>query len=609
MLAALGPTPATALDQATVSTGRVQFGAASNDGTSAGVAQLARPSGMLAAAFCGSLYGAEGAPSASTGSQAAQQILERYAAKGIDILRELRGEFSLAIWDEATDSLHLATDPFRIHQLFYTFTPQGLAFSSRLKSLRTMSPGSPAIEPRSIVDVVASSYIPSPRTIFQGMWKLPPAHRLTDRGGTREVAPYWDLDFRHPSSEPFDVLAGRLRSVLKESVADRLRGDAGPARRVGTFLSGGIDSSTVTGLVGEISGHPAPCFTIGFAEARYNETNYARIAAQAFRADHHERVVTPADVLAILPMLHEAFDEPFANASAIPTYYCARLAREHGMDVLYAGDGGDELFAGNERYASRRMFDSYRAIPPWLRGAILEPLIAQAASRVRLTILERTKRFIDRANSSHFERITAYNLLRLHPVTEFFHDEFVESLGKDFAPYEAERDYCEHAPADSELDRELYLDLKMAISDNDVIKVTRMCQAADMEVRFPFLDRLVAEFATIVPAALKLRGGELRWFFKQAYADFLPSEVRGKKKHGFGLPIPVWLRTEPTLRNLAHDLVLGSGSRAAAYFRAGALADLVARHERDTSSFYGTILWNVVVLELYLRSVGVREPG
>lgn len=605
MITALVPGSAGKPARATVSLNRVMLGAAAAKEGSVGSARLLRGPGLLGAVVCGTFYGTGSSSDTAAGSKAAAMVLERYAAAGIEFLRELRGEFCLAIWDEGTDSLHLATDPFRTHPLFYSVSAERLVFASRMRSLHAAPvPRATAIHPWSVVDVIASSYVPTPRTMFRDVWKLPPAHRLTYRAGRGDVKPYWDLDFRHPSTEPFVVLAGRLRDVLSDSVADRLRADDAGSRRVGTFLSGGVDSSTVTRLVGDLTGNSVPCFTIGFAEPRYNEVNYARIAARAFAADHHERVVTPGDVTAILPILRDAFDEPFANASAIPTYFCAKLARERGVDVLYAGDGGDELFAGNERYVSRRIFDRYKSIPGWVRRSVLEPLIVGTARRVRLPLFERAKRFIARANASHFERITAHNLLRLHSVSDLFREDFVESLGADFVPYDAERRHCDHAQAGSDLDRELYLDLKMVISDNDVIKVTRMCEAAGVEVRFPFLDRAVAEFAATVPAALKLRGGNLRWFFKEAYADLLPGEVRTKKKHGFGLPIPIWLRTEPALREMVHDLVLSPGSLAATYLLPSALRDLVARHERDASSFYGTILWNVLTLELFLRSDG-----
>jgi asparagine synthase (glutamine-hydrolysing) len=191
-------------------------------------------------------------------------------------------------------------------------------------------------------------------------------------------------------------------------------------------------------------------------------------------------------------------------------------------------------------------------------------------------------------------------------VSELFREEFLRSLGPDFAPYRTDRRHFEGASAATPLDRELYLDLKMTISDNDVIKVSRMCEAARIGVRYPFLDRVVAEFATTVPASLKIRRGRLRWFFKQAYADLLPRAVRTKRKHGFGLPIPIWLRTDPALREMVHDLLLGSDCLVAAYLKPSALQDLVARHQRDTTSFYGTVLWNAVVLELFLRS---RKPG
>jgi asparagine synthase (glutamine-hydrolysing) len=193
-------------------------------------------------------------------------------------------------------------------------------------------------------------------------------------------------------------------------------------------------------------------------------------------------------------------------------------------------------------------------------------------------------------------------------VGELFCDDFVESLGPHFMPYEELRQHYDRAPASTDLDRELYIDLKMAISDNDMFKVTRMCEAAGVDVRFPFLDPAVAEFATAVPASLKMRHGRLRWFFKEAFADLLPPQVISKKKHGFGLPIPVWLRTDPTLREMVHGLLLGSGSLAARFLRPSVLRSLVTRHDSDTTAFYGTILWNLLMLELYMRRPS-KVPG
>ncbi|MGE5176190.1 MAG: asparagine synthetase B family protein [Hyphomicrobiales bacterium] len=582
---------------------RAGLGSSGRLPAAAGLARSGDGASAIGVAFVGSLYDRDGR-TALAAPEAARAVLESYRNRGLDTLAELRGEYALAVWDGRSESLHAATDPFRTHPLFYAEDSDGVRVSSRIRSLLAgLDPSAHPIDPRAVVDVVAFSYIPAPRTARRGVRKVPAAHVLTARHGEVSVRPYWDFDFLHPSTDSCRDLTGRLRDTLRGSVAARLRADEGVAS-VGTFLSGGVDSSTVTGLVGAITGAPARCFSIGFGEQGYNELEYARIASRHLGAAYHQRLVAASDVPAILPLLLEAFDEPYGNASAVPTYACARFARETGIDVLYAGDGGDELFAGNQRYASRRVFDRYERVPGWIRSSLLEPAVFTAARLVPVNAVQRAKRYILRAKTSHFDRMTGYDLLRLHPIATLFQDDVVSALGTPYDPYEEARAHYENAPARTALDRELYLDLKMTISDNDVVKVTRMCEAAGVTVRFPFLDGAVASFATSVPASLKMRGGKLRWFFKQAYPDLLPPEVRAKKKHGFGLPIAVWLRSDPTLRAMLHDLVLGADGRAAAYLRRPALEDLVRRHESDTTQFYGTILWNVLVLELHLRAAG-----
>ncbi|MBI4364396.1 MAG: asparagine synthase, partial [Candidatus Latescibacteria bacterium] len=340
-------------------------------------------------------------------------------------------------------------------------------------------------------------------------------------------------------------------------------------------------------------------FSIGFAEQDFNEIRFARIAAHAFRVEHHEHFVTPAEVLEALPVLLAAFDEPFANASAVPAYFCAKLAREHGVDRLFAGDGGDELFAGNERYAVQRLFDDYFRIPAFVRTGVLEPLVA--AMDRGTGVFGRARKYIQRANTPYPERLDMYGFLEEIPMDALFAGEFLEELEGSYDPGSAGHAHYRRARARTELDRQLYVDLKITISDNDLIKVTRSAQAAGVAARFPFLDHHLAEFAATVPAALKMRGRELRTFFKRAYRDLLPRETRMKRKHGFGLPIPVWLRTDRKLNEAMRDLVLSPGGVARGYFRPGALEEIVRRHTGDQTSFYGTLLWNLMTLELWHR--------
>src|SRR5262245_557123 len=334
----------------------------------------------LGIAIYGSIFNAEewAGPGAAADLLAAA-VLERFVREGHEAWNGLRGDFAIAIWDGRDESLHLACDPFRIQPLFYYLDAQKLVFGSRMRMVTNHPrPMRLEIDPDSLVDVLTGSVIPTPHTVYREVKKLPPGTALVYRSGTITLRPYWSMRFEPDDKNGVRSLARILRERLADAVSCRLQTDH-DGNAFGAFLSGGIDSSTVSGLLTRIAGHPIQTFSIGFGEQRFNEIDYARIAAQAFGANHHEYFVQPSDVLTAIPVLLEAFDEPFANASAIPTYYCAKLARENGVDVLYAGDGGDELFAGNERYAFQRLLDYYHQVPAWIRDPVLVPALSVLA--------------------------------------------------------------------------------------------------------------------------------------------------------------------------------------------------------------------------------------
>ena len=439
------------------------------------------------------------------------------------------------------------------------------------------------------------------------MKKLPPGHIFTCRNGQASIRQYWDFNFLEPDQASVDVLTQQLKAEFDDAVAARVAADTD--RKIGAFLSGGIDSSTVTGVLTRLTHGPVKCFSIGFGEQRFNEMEYARIAARHFGSEHHEYYVTPQDTFDAIPKLLDSFDEPFANASAIPTYMCAKLAVEHGVDVLYAGDGGDELFAGNERYSSQRIFDYYTRLPNALQNWVVKPTVTALADLTGLNLFVLGKKYIRRASIPLPERLSSYGLFNIIPMSHLLDEDVLKAIGAGYDPYHPIRGHYIKAPAATDLDRQLYVDLKITISDNDLFKVTRMTQAAGVTVRFPFLDHKLAEFAARVPAKVKMPSRELRVFFKRAYSDLLPREIIAKTKHGFGLPIPVWLRTDKQLNDMMHELVLGTRTVQRGMFRMKALEELVDRHRTETGSFYGDILWNVMAWELWLRTFWDGKPG
>ena len=556
-----------------------------------------------AVAFVGSIYNWDSLFSKGWRElEPAQRLLSLYHREGgIRFIQLLRGEFAIAVWDGIEQALYLATDRFRVCPLFYARDKDKLIFASRMKTVVAASSSSSyTVRPEAVVDVIAGSCIPTPRTIFREVEKLPPASVLTYQNGKIELNSYWDITFTNPDHSGEASLASRLREQFRDAMAIRLEEDkAGQA--MGCFLSGGIDSSTITGVMTQLTERPVKTFSIGFGEERFNEINYARIAAKAFNTEHHEYFVKPKDVVDTIPALMEYCDEPFANASAIPTYMCAKLAREHGVQVLYAGDGGDELFAGNERYATQRLFDYYHDIPQWCRELFVKPMAFGLADALGWSVFIKAKKYIQRATIPYPERLYSYGLFKMISMNEVFEDGLLEAVGHNYNPYMAIDYHYWQARAQTELDRQLYVDLKLTISDNDLFKVLRMCEANNVAVRFPFLDHRFVDFSATVPAKVKMRGRQLRSFFKNAYEELLPLDIRTKTKHGFGLPIPAWLRTDQQLNSMMMDLVLSSQSLQRGFFRRDTLQKFVDAHRTDETSFYGAILWNLMVLELWFR--------
>src|SRR5581483_6134511 len=572
----------------------------SSAGYSAGIAKMDVHGSILALAFYGNIYNlSDLIPEERPELDPATALLRMFHKSGPAALEKIRGEFVTALWDGTQETLYLATDRFRVHPLFYYEDNDKLVFSSKIKSILACPfPIKRTINPQAIVDVTASSVIPTPKTIFNEIRKLPPGYVLRYYKGDVHLTRYWDIRFSAAEKPRKRQLKHELKENFTEAVSVRLKNESLPDE-IGTFLSGGVDSSTVTGVLCKLLKRPIKSFSIGFGETRYNEINYARIAARAFACRHFEYFVTPRDAYETIPLLLNAFDEPYANASAIPTYFCAKLASDNGVKVLYAGDGGDELFAGNERYADQRFFDYYHKIPRWIREPIVGPTIFALADQFRFPLIEKAQKYISRASVPYPQRLTAYGLFETFPMPSLFEPGFIRSLGDGYDTYESIYSLYRSATGETELDRQLYIDLKHTIADNDLFKVVRMTANAGIAVRFPFLDHVLAEFAASIPAHIKMKGRRLRSFFKETYADFLPVEIRKKTKHGFGLPIPSWLRTDKRLNEMMLDLLLDPTTIQRGYFQKNTLEELVLRHQNDSTAFYGTILWNLMILELW----------
>jgi asparagine synthase (glutamine-hydrolysing) len=528
---------------------------------------------------------------------AAARLARLYESHGPGFVEALRGSFSLVIWDRRERMLVAAVDGFGVNRLVYCETAGMIAIASRLDAL-TRAPGlSTDINPRAIANFLNFGVSLAPETIFRNIRRLPPGSLLTDSGQGVRVRRYWDMRYGAAAHSDEGRLSRELEQAVEQSVAANCKGIA--FSEVGAYLSGGTDSSTVVGMMSRLERGPVEAFSIGFEEERFNELEYAEIAARKFRARHHVYRVTADDCLAIIPDMVRFFDEPFANSSAIPTYFCARLAAESGMKALLAGDGGDELFGGNERYRTDKIFHLYQALPRWARKGIVEPLLAVAPVGI-------ARRYVRRSNLPPCERFFSYNLLCAHPPEEIFEPDFLEALD-GYSVLEVPSRYYDHAPAREHLDRLLYLDVKITLGDSDLPKVTQMSELAGIRTRFPFLDRAVAEVSGKIPVSLKLKGLDKRYLFKRAFRNLLPREIIQKKKHGFGIPVATWLKSDKRLREFSRDILFSTRATGRGYFRRRFLEELIASHAADESTYYGDTLWTFFVLELWHRQY-VDQP-
>jgi asparagine synthase (glutamine-hydrolysing) len=519
-----------------------------------------------------------------------------YQEEGPDFVRRLRGAFALAIWDPGRKQLLLAVDHFGVKRLYYTSSPKRAAFASWPSPLTRLPDLGRNVDLGSVYSYLNFGFVPAPRSIFAGLLRLPPGHLAKLRADGPSVEPYWDMTYPERPMRRADATA-KLYELTEQAVADTLREIA--PKEVGAYLSGGTDSSTVVGLATRLTGERIQAFSVGFSEERYDELEYARITARHFEAAHYTRILGPDEALASLPRLVEAYDEPHGNSSAIGTLACADAARECGVRRLLAGDGGDEIFGGNERYRTDRIFARYALVPAIVRRTLLEPVLSRVAED-STNLLGRARRYVRRASLPNPDRYYFSEFLFARAAEQLLGAGVREAVSKR-GPYAVLETYYRKARATAELNRLMYIDLKVTLGDNDLLKVTRTAELAGVGVRFPFLSLPLVEFTGAMPARFKLRGLEKRYLFKQAFRSLLAAETLAKRKHGFGVPTSAWMKAHAGFRELARDTLLSARTRQRGYLRPGAVEWLFDRHETDRTPYYGDILWNVLMLELWQR--------
>ncbi|MFN3809340.1 MAG: asparagine synthetase B family protein [Roseateles asaccharophilus] len=450
------------------------------------------------------------------------------------------------------------------------------------------------LNPQAIFDYLYFHFIPSPETIFKGVSRVPAAHGLV--AGTAELRPLWAPRFAPQSGRSFETLKQEFLRMLRDSVASSMDGSLAAC-----FLSGGTDSSTVAGLMRQVSGGEVHGFSIGFEAEGYDEMEYARLAARHFGVRHHEYYVTPGDLVRSIPDMAASLDQPFGNSSVLPAYYCALQAKNAGVSHLLAGDGGDELFGGNARYAKQKVFGYYERLPAPLRQHVLEPLLVDSPLG-RLPLLRKGKSYIEQARVPMPGRLQMYNLLLRLGVDRVLTQDFLAQIDTA-APLRHQEEvwaWAASQQACSDLNRSLAYDWRYTLGESDLPKVRAATELAGLSVAFPMLSEDLLNFSLTLPDDYKLKGQKLRWFFKEALRGFLPDEIISKPKHGFGLPFGPWLLTHQPLHALASDSVKHLASRG--LINSSFVQELLGSRLSEHPGYYGEMVWILMMLEQWLRA-------
>ncbi|MDQ3445119.1 MAG: asparagine synthase C-terminal domain-containing protein [Pseudomonadota bacterium] len=503
----------------------------------------------------------------------------------------LRGRFAVVHIDLAQACVTLITDCFAVLPLCWAVEASKLEFSDRADAVGPANQRE--IDLQAVFSYVYFHVIPAPRTIFRGVQRLPAATRLSfDAGGPRSAST-WQPVFEAKQDFNLAIERERFRTLLRQAVEREAT-----TPRIGAFLSGGTDSSTVVGQLGLATGAPVDAFAIGFEASGYDEMSYARLSAGHFNARLHEHYLTPDELVRAIPLVAAHYDQPFGNSSALPAYYCAHLARDHGVEKLLAGDGGDELFGGNTRYARQKVFGLYDAAPDWLRRRAIEPLLLGSSGARNVPGIRKLARYVEQARVPMPARMESYNLLDRFGADAVFTPAFLQRVDRSDPPA-LQREVYESTAARSIVDRMIAYDWRFTLTDSDLPKVRCTAQLANEMVGFPLLDDDLVDFSVELPASMKVRGLTLRYFFKDALRDFLPEQVIRKKKHGFGLPFGPWLvRDEPLARFASLSL---ERLAARGFIRRELVHDLFSNRLREHPGFYGEMVWVLMMLEHWLE--------
>lgn len=526
----------------------------------------------------------------------AEVIVHLYEEKGSDCVADLEGMFAFAVWDDLDRTLFLARDRTGKKPLYWARLPECVVFASEMKALLQESSLVRRLDLRALAEYLTCQYVPAPRTILEGVGKLEPATwvRIALAGGSPEIRSgrYWRLNYEPKVAITREAALEQTRDHLDRAVARRLESEV----PLGVLLSGGIDSSSIVALARRHITGTLRTFSIGFEEASHNELPWARQVAQRYATEHEEFIVRP-EALSVLPRLVWHADEPFGDSSALPVWYLAEMTRRH-VTVALGGDGGDESFAGYERYAEIPLVAAYGSLPRSLRAGVLGPLTG-ALHRIapQSVFLYKLQWLNEMTLSAPEEQYAAWLTIFSRGILNWLWAAPPAALEPSPAAWLAAA--AGQSDAREPVDRKMACDIATYLPGDLLLKIDRMSMAHGLEVRCPFLDRDLMEFAARLPAGLKFPDGELKGLLKEAVAPLLPRALLDRPKQGFGVPLTKWFRKE--LKRLPEDILLGERAAARGLFYPKAVRALIDQH-RSGRVNHAHRLWTLIAFELWART-------
>lgn len=529
-------------------------------------------------------------------------ILALYAREGVQCLDKLNGMFAFALWDLKKQELFIARDRLGKKPLYYYSQDGRFAFGSEIKAILALDNIPREVRLDAVYDFFAYQYVPDPKSIFKHIHKLPPAHYMVLNKDGYTLHEYWDLSFKHTSHESEETNKSQLKALLEKVTKQRMVSDV----PLGAFLSGGVDSSGVVAMMAEASDTPVKTCTIGFDDKAFNEADFAREIAEKYKTEHHEYTVHQ-NVAERLEHIVSFFDEPFADPSLVPTFFVSELARK-AVTVALAGDGGDEMFAGYEKYSVDDVENRLRNKFPEPLRTRLFPTLANVAGILPGSVGRKGKSLLN--SLSHDPAMGFYitNSMMTDEMWSSLVKPDVAAQLKDYHPSQYTIDAYNKADGPDHLSKILYTDIKTYMTGDILVKVDRMSMAHSLEVRAPILDYQVAEFAASVPSDQKYRDGEKKYLLKEVFKPFIPDSLLYRKKMGFSTPLDEWFRGE--LKEFSESILSNASYGVYDIFDRDSVNRVWQQHQNGTHQ-HGIVLWSMLMYQMwYNRYVNVdKERG